>query len=65
MSVEEMWKEMEAIRAGVEAEYGVRIDVPPRCFKEMNGEFIEKDGKRRLKVRFPFDERFTNPIGTT
>ena len=65
MSIEEMLKEMEAIQGKVEAEYGVRIDAPPRCFQEMHGEFIEMDGKRRLKVRFPFDERFTNPIGTT
>lgn len=63
MSVEQAMKDMEAIKTKFEADYGMTLDVPPNSFKEMNGEFIEFENNRRIKVRFPYDERFANPMG--
>jgi uncharacterized protein (TIGR00369 family) len=63
MSIENAMKEIAAIKEKFEAEYGLIMDLPPRSFKEMNGEFIEIEGNRKIKVRFPYDDRFANPIG--
>ena len=63
MSIEAAMQEMEAIKQKFQADYGINLDAPPRSFKELHGEFVEADN-RRVKVRFPFDERFANPIGT-
>jgi len=63
MSIEQVMEEFEEIKKKFEAEFGMKMEVPPNSFKEMNGEFIEVDGNRKLKIRFPYDARFTNPIG--
>ena len=62
MSIEEAMQQMEAIKKKFQAEYGITLDAPPPSFRELHGEFVEVDN-RRIKVRFPFDARFTNPIG--
>ena len=62
MSVQEAMQQMEAIKKKFQAEYGIMLDAPPPSFRELHGEFVEADN-RRIKVRFPFDARFTNPIG--
>ncbi|MBM9579506.1 PaaI family thioesterase [Leptospira sp. 201903070] len=43
-------------------EYGIRLELPPKSFKEMKGAFLEIEPKRIL-VSFPYDARFANPIG--
>ena len=63
MSMEEVMQEMDAIKKKLEANYGITLEAPPPSFKELHGEFVEAEGGRRIKVRFPFDARFTNPIG--
>jgi len=63
MSVEQMVAEFEAIKSKFESEFGMTMDVPPNSFKEMQGEFIEVEENRRIRIRFPYDTRFTNPIG--
>ena len=64
MSIEAAMQEMQAIVKKLQADYGISLDAPPPSFRELHGEFVEAEGGRRLKVRFPFDARFTNPIGT-
>lgn len=63
MSIEDAMKEMETIKEKFQTNYGLSMDFPPRSFKEMKGEIIEIEGTRRIKIRFPYDDRFTNPIG--
>lgn len=63
MSIEQGFKEMEAIVEKYKTDYGITLESPPRSFQELHGEFVEIDGNRRIKIRFPFDERFTNPMG--
>ena len=63
MSIEEAMQEMEAIKKKFQANYGIILDAPPPSFRELHGEFVEAEGGRRVKVRFPFNARFTNPIG--
>jgi uncharacterized protein (TIGR00369 family) len=63
MSVEKAMKEIADLMEKFESEFGMRMELPPRSFKEMKGEFIETEDNRRIKVRFPYDDRFTNPIG--
>jgi uncharacterized protein (TIGR00369 family) len=63
MSVETVMKEMADLKEKFEAKFGLQMELPPRSFKEMKGEFVEIEDNRRIKVRFPYDECFTNPIG--
>lgn len=39
------------------------ITLPPNCFTEMKGEFIEYRENELLKMSFPVEERFYNPSG--
>jgi uncharacterized domain 1 len=64
MSIEAAMQEMEVIVKKFQTDYGISLDAPPPSFKELHGEFVEVENNRRLKVRFPFDARFANPIGT-
>ena len=64
MSIEAAMQEMEAIIKKFKTDYGISLDAPPPSFRELHGEFVEVEGSRRLKVRFPYDARFANPIGT-
>jgi uncharacterized protein (TIGR00369 family) len=64
MSIEVAMQEMGAIIKKFQANYGISLDAPPPSFKELHGEFVEVENNRRLKVRFPFDARFANPLGT-
>jgi len=63
MSMEKAMKEIADIKDKYESMYGVQMELPPRSFKEMKGEFIEIEDNKRIKVRFPFDGRFANPLG--
>ena len=63
MSIEQVNEEFEKIKKKFETEFGMKMHVPPNLFKEMRGEFVEAESNRRLKVRFPYDERYANPIG--
>jgi uncharacterized protein (TIGR00369 family) len=63
MSIEKAMKEIAEIKEKFETEYGMTMDLPPRSFMEMGGEFIEIEDNRKIKVRFPYDDRFANPIG--
>ena len=64
MKIEAAMREMEAIVQKFRTDYGIRLDAPPPSFRELHGEFVDVENNRRLKVRFPFDARFANPIGT-
>lgn len=39
-----------------------KLQIPPKSFTETKSEVIAFDEKS-LTIRFPFDERFTNPLG--
>ena len=40
------------------------LEIPPRCFQEMGGEFLRFDeSQRQLVVRFPVEPRYQNPTG--
>ena len=39
------------------------IKLPPNCFLEMKGSYIEYKENRYLKISFPVEERFYNPSG--
>ncbi|AOP35542.1 thioesterase [Leptospira tipperaryensis] len=55
-------EELNRMSAKMAKEFGISLEVPPKSFKEMKGEFLEIESKRIL-VRFPYDARFANPIG--
>ena len=63
MSIEKAMQEMADLAKKFEAEFGIRLEFPPKSFKEMKGEITEIEGTRRIKIRFPYDDRFTNPTG--
>ncbi|WP_442498072.1 hypothetical protein [Methylobacter sp. sgz302048] len=42
-------------------EYG--LELPPKIFKAMQGEFLEYVEGQLLTVRFPVKERYSNPFG--
>ncbi len=39
------------------------MDLPPKVFKDMDGEFIEFIEEKSLTARFPNKKRFMNPFG--
>lgn len=39
------------------------LQIPPPVFTEMGAEIVGYEEGTALTVRFPFDERFTNPLG--
>ena len=39
------------------------LTVPPKCFVEMQGRFLEYVEGESVKISFPVDARFTNPAG--
>ncbi|RYZ69972.1 MAG: PaaI family thioesterase [Proteobacteria bacterium] len=39
------------------------LELPPKSFTEMKGEVVEFHPNGQLSVEFPFDPRFTNPMG--
>ena len=43
-------------------ENGPDLEMPPKCFLDMEGEFVDFDGKRILRTRFPVLERYQNPL---
>lgn len=48
------------LRARAEA---ASLKIPPPCFTEMKGEYVEFDERgRRLVARFPVEERYENPL---
>ncbi|TGK36035.1 PaaI family thioesterase [Leptospira gomenensis] len=61
-SVTKAQEELNKMTEKMEKEYGLSLEVPPKSFKEMKAQFIEIDSKR-VVVRFPYDERFANPMG--
>ncbi len=42
---------------------GEGLTVPPKCFVEMKGKFLEYVEGESIKISFPVDGRFTNPAG--
>lgn len=49
------------IRAAVPR--AMRAPVPPPCLLDMQGECLEYEEGRRLRMRFPVLERYRNPLG--
>jgi uncharacterized protein (TIGR00369 family) len=39
------------------------LAMPPKCFVEMDGKFLEYKENQSIKMSFPVQERFTNPAG--
>ncbi|EMY77031.1 hypothetical protein LEP1GSC060_3299 [Leptospira weilii serovar Ranarum str. ICFT] len=62
-SVTHAWVDMNKMADKMFKEYGLNLELPPKSFKEMNAEFVEFEGSKRIVVRIPYDDRFTNPIG--
>lgn len=43
---------------------GMALELPPRCFVDMEGEFLAYDPEQQwIQVRFPIMERYQNPLG--
>ncbi|XDD49997.1 PaaI family thioesterase [Leptospira sp. WS92.C1] len=58
----QVYKELRKMTEKMAKEYGLNLEIPPKSFKEMKGEFLEIEPKKIL-VRFPYDARFATPIG--
>lgn len=56
--------ELARLKERIETRFGMKLAIPPRSFREMQASIVEIDGLRRIKIRFPYDERFANPIGS-
>jgi len=37
------------------------IELPPRCYTEMQGELVEYNGKDFMKISYPIQEKYLNP----
>ena len=48
---------------GMELPGGVKIEIPPKVFIEMEGRFLDYERKKSLTVSFPIPERYANPMG--
>jgi acyl-coenzyme A thioesterase PaaI-like protein len=45
-------------------EYGLRVEIPPPVFVEMDGEVLCFDeSKQRMKIKFPVASKYNNPFG--
>lgn len=65
MSVHEHWMmELENYKAKLKEQSGVSFNLPPLSLKETKIEFLEIKPGEKLVGKVPFQERFTNPIGT-
>ncbi len=42
---------------------GSKIELPPKVFVDMEGEFVDYQEGQTLTVRFPVKERYQNPMG--
>lgn len=42
---------------------GAGLELPPKVFLDMDGEFLDFQAGRSLSVRFPVQERYQNPMG--
>lgn len=61
-SVKEITYKLERIRAEAE-KAGISLAIPPPTFKELGIELIDYQKGKSLKAKFPFQARFTNPMG--
>lgn len=52
------------LKERMEQRFGLRLEIPPKSFQEMRASIVAIEGMHRLKIRFPYDERFANPIGS-
>lgn len=54
-------KIMERLAASIPP--GIEVEAPPKCFVDMQGEFVFFDEEhKRLTARFPVLERYQNPL---
>ena len=42
---------------------GTKLELPPKVFADMEGEFVEYQEGQMLRVRFPVKARYQNPMG--
>lgn len=57
-TIEQLIEQMRA-----RAPRGMTIEIPPRVFVEMGGQFVSYQEGQSLTVRFPVVERYQNPLG--
>lgn len=57
--IEKIMNEIMAASGG----FGIRVQVPPESFLDMEGQFEEYEKNKRLVVSFPVKANQTNPIG--
>ncbi|AVQ12619.1 Thioesterase family protein [Leptospira santarosai] len=62
-STTKAWEVMNNLSDKMAKEYNLSLELPPKSFKEMKAEFVEFEGGKRIVVRFPYDDRFANPMG--
>ena len=43
---------------------GMKLELPPKVFLDMEGEFLSYEEGESLRVRFPVRARYQNPMGT-
>lgn len=61
MTPEEVRQIFEPVHAN--AGPGLAIEIPPKVFRDMHGEFIEYVRNKSLRASFPMLERYAGPIG--
>jgi len=57
--IEVLWREMNAMKAKAP----VKLELPPKCFHDMDGEFLRYKSRKAILVKFPVLEKQLNPIG--
>lgn len=57
--VQELWREMDAMKSKA----AVDLEIPPKCFRDMEGEFLRYKSRKAILVKFPVLEKQLNPIG--
>jgi acyl-coenzyme A thioesterase PaaI-like protein len=64
MTIHEQWLlQLEKFKQELNS-LGVPIQLPPPSQQELQIEYLEVTAGKRIRGKFPFQKRFTNPIGT-
>lgn len=54
---------LNAEMAAMKGKAGVELEIPPKCFYDMQAEFLRYRSRKSLLVKFPVLDKQLNPIG--
>ena len=65
MSVHDEWLEkIKFYKSSLEEKFNKKVQLPPPTLQELQMEYLEIIPGQKMLARLPFQQRFTNPMGT-